>query len=280
MRTGKFWVRNLSIVLLATAVIASGISAKRVTAANALSGRHYPDGFDEDMFIHYEIATNIGILEIVVSGAENGIMYRLIKDETTYTYQHEPDEYAAIPINMGSGDYELIVGVMIDDTVANVVWKTILSIELECELAPFLNSSKIVNWSEEMPFVETAKRLADESDHPMETALVIGEYISGRFSYDYSVADLPSSYVPDLTAIYEVGTGICYDFAALYAAMCRAVGIPAKLVMGYSSYIEPGYHAWCLVQIDGEWHKFDPVYSIYSGAQFLCASNTIELKHY
>ena len=58
-------------------------------------------------------------------------------------------------------------------------------------------------------------------------------------------------YLPDLDELYETKKGICYDYASMLAAMLRAVGIPAKLVMGY---VAPNnvYHAWNEVYIEGE----------------------------
>lgn len=274
-----FWASILMITLLLTAILLPGIYANAVSAATTVSGSQLSGGMGDDISIRYAVDRGKGVLDILVSGTNDEIMYRLMKDDITYTYRHKPDARAAIPLNMGSGEYALTVGVMISDTRARVLWRTTLPVALDCELIPYLSSSKIVNWTEEMPLVQTAKKLAHEND-PRGTALAIGRYISERFAYDYDIMDLPAGYIPDLIQVYENDKGICYDYAALYAAMCRAVGIPTKLIMGYSSYIGPEYHAWCLVRIDGEWHKFDPVYSMYKGAQFLCASNTVEERKY
>jgi len=279
MSKKKSWISIPVITLLIAALLSSGISTHAAPAAITVPGLQLSGDMREKISIIYEVNTDKGILDILVTGTENEIVYRLTMDDTMYTYRWKPGERAAIPLNMGSGEYELMVGSVISDTMARVLWRTPLSVELHCELRPYLNPSVIVNWTNEMRLVETAKRLAVE-DNPRETALAIGRYIAERFSYNYDITHLPSGYIPDLFEIYEGDKGICYDYAALFAAMSREAGIPTKLIMGYSEYIGPEYHAWCLVKIDGEWHKFDPIYSMYRGAQFLCASKTIEVKQY
>jgi len=274
-----FWIRIPVAILVIAALLIPGISAHAESTTVTVSGSQLSGDMRQRINICYRVNKDNGTLDILVSGTDNEIVYRLTKDDTIYTYRWKSGEKAAIPLNMGSGDYELIVGAVISETKAMVLWSETLSVELYCELIPYLNPSLIVNWTAEMRLAETAKRLAIE-DNPKETALAIGRYISERFSYDYDITGLPSGYIPDLVKVYECDKGICYDYAALFAAMCREAGIPTKLVMGYSAYIGPEYHAWCLVMIDGEWHKFDPVYSMYRGVQFLCASMTIEVRLY
>ena len=279
MSKKKCWIRIPVITLLLVALLFSGVSALAASETITVSVSQLSGDARDKISIIYEVNTDKGILDILVSGVENEILYRLSMDDTRYEYRWKAGERAAIPLNMGSGEYELMVGAIISDTRARVLWRATLSVELDCELVPFLNPSVIVNWTNEMRLVNTAKRLAVDDD-PRETALAFGKYIAERFSYDYDITQLPSGYIPDLFEIYDSKKGVCYDYAALFAAMCREVGIPTKLIMGYSAYIGPEYHAWCLVMIDGQWHKFDPIYSMYRGVQFLNASRTVEVRQY
>lgn len=51
-----------------------------------------------------------------------------------------------------------------------------------------------------------------------------------------------TAYVPNPDSALAAGKGICYDYASLFAAMCRSQSIPARLVIGYA---DPNiYHAW------------------------------------
>jgi transglutaminase/protease-like cytokinesis protein 3 len=49
--------------------------------------------------------------------------------------------------------------------------------------------------------------------------------------------------VPDPDATLAEGKGICFDYAALAAAMLRSQGIPCQLITGYVGE-EDLYHAW------------------------------------
>ena len=67
------------------------------------------------------------------------------------------------------------------------------------------------------------------------------------------------------------GKGICFDYAALMAAMLRSQNVPVKLVVGYTG---GAYHAWInvysekdgwiegKVYFDGkEWKLMDPTFA-------------------
>jgi|GEM_PF-156451 len=94
-------------------------------------------------------------------------------------------------------------------------------------------------------------------------AMAIYSYIVKNFSYDYDLyhdvlSGRVTRYTPDPNSILQSKKGICYDIASLYAAMCRSVGIPAKLVKG-NSRPAGGYHAWNSVYNveTGSWVSMD-----------------------
>jgi transglutaminase-like putative cysteine protease len=55
-------------------------------------------------------------------------------------------------------------------------------------------------------------------------------------------------------------TGVCRDFAHLGITMCRALNIPARIVVGYVWFDEPpqDFHATFEAWIGGRWVLFDP----------------------
>lgn len=59
-------------------------------------------------------------------------------------------------------------------------------------------------------------------------------------------------------------SGDCTEFADLYTTLARAVGLPARTVVGlaYRELAAPGFalHAWNEVAIDGVWHGIDPAW--------------------
>ena len=74
-----------------------------------------------------------------------------------------------------------------------------------------------------------------------------------NISYDRVLASSITSgelkaYIPNPDRTLSTGKGICYDYAALMAAMLRSQGIPTRLIMGQ---VPQGYHAWNEVYLQG-----------------------------
>lgn len=89
----------------------------------------------------------------------------------------------------------------------------------------------------------------------------IHNYIVENIEYDNSkYATLDSTYVPNPNQVLSAKSGICYDYASVFAAMSRSLDIPTKLVKGYKNDITE-YHAWNQVLINGEWLTIDCTYN-------------------
>lgn len=60
--------------------------------------------------------------------------------------------------------------------------------------------------------------------------------------------------------VFRQRAGVCRDFAHLLIAFCRALNIPARLVVGYVHFSEPpqDFHAVAEVWLGGRWVMFDP----------------------
>ena len=72
------------------------------------------------------------------------------------------------------------------------------------------------------------------------------------------------SYVPAATEVYtvaeeawELGKGVCQDYAHIYITLLRLAGIPARYVCGLIVG-EGASHAWAEALCDGKWIGFDP----------------------
>ena len=78
-----------------------------------------------------------------------------------------------------------------------------------------------------------------------------------RASFEFK----PGSSFSSLSAI-EVNqqqTAVCRDFSHLGIALCRALGIPARMVVGYLHGLEPmEMHAWFEAYVAHRWFTFDP----------------------
>lgn len=75
-----------------------------------------------------------------------------------------------------------------------------------------------------------------------------------------NVAYVPGSgQVPVSAAtINENRVGVCRDLAHLSIALCRALCIPSRMVVGYLHRLEPmDLHAWFEAYVDNRWYTFD-----------------------
>ncbi|HET9781075.1 MAG TPA: transglutaminase family protein [Candidatus Dormibacteraeota bacterium] len=98
----------------------------------------------------------------------------------------------------------------------------------------------------------------------VETALDgLTETISREFTYDRSVTNVYSA-VDDVLALRA---GVCQDFAHLFIAVARAMGVPARYVSGYIHF--PGEressasHAWAEAWVAGRgWIGFDATHPV------------------
>jgi transglutaminase-like putative cysteine protease len=68
------------------------------------------------------------------------------------------------------------------------------------------------------------------------------------------------------------GEGVCRDLSHLGVALCRAISIPARLVVGYLYGLEPmDMHAWFEAYVDNHWYTFDPTESTLRGGRLAVA---------
>lgn len=84
----------------------------------------------------------------------------------------------------------------------------------------------------------------------------IADWIRGNVAYR------PGSTDSNTTAqqVFAQRAGVCRDFAHLGITFCRALNIPARIVVGYVWFDEPpqDFHALFEAWLDGQWVLFDP----------------------
>jgi transglutaminase-like putative cysteine protease len=70
----------------------------------------------------------------------------------------------------------------------------------------------------------------------------------------------------------ESRCGVCRDFAHLGIALCRAMSIPARMVVGFLHELEPmDLHAWFEAFIGGRWYTFDATQAQTKGNRIVIA---------
>ena len=80
------------------------------------------------------------------------------------------------------------------------------------------------------------------------------DYLVTHCDYDYRVdiGNMPFVSHQAEGALLK-GTAVCSGYAKAYEALLDAAGIPNATITGYAG----GYHAWNLVQVDGQWYHVD-----------------------
>lgn len=208
-----------------------------------------------------------------VSDSQDQKMNVQLTDEngTVYSYFISPGESAVIPFSSGSGNYQICCYQQIDGTQYAALFANTLEVSLENEFLPFLYPNQYVNFSPESEASKLALSMVSEDTSDVDALQPIYDYVTENLTYDYDLADtVESGYLPDVDATLESKKGICFDYAALTAAMLRSRDIPCKLQIGYSGTVK---HAWVSVYIRSKgwvdkavefsgdsWSRMDPTF--------------------
>lgn len=190
--------------------------------------------------------------------------------ETTYTYNLEPQVWAAFPLSDGDGYYQFSVFENVADSKYALVLDTDCEVEMSDEFAPFLRPNQFVDYADAPLAVATAKELA--YDETLDTVCSVYDFVTSYLSYDKEkAATVQSGYLPVLDRTLEEKQGICFDYASLMTGMLRSLGIPCRLVVGYAG---DAYHAWIsvwsedegwiddIIYFDGtNWQRMDPTFA-------------------
>ena len=176
--------------------------------------------------------------------------------DMTYNYDLPNDGSPAVfPVNMGDGDYvfRIMKNVGGSDYVESE--RAEVAVKLASEFAPFTIPNQYCNYNENSNCVAKARELTADVSNQGEAVKRICEYVTDNVSYDRDKASKLSNatgYIPNPDETLASGTGVCFDYASLGAAMLRSLGFPTKIVTGY---VSPGdlYHAWIMIYVDGTW---------------------------
>lgn len=202
-----------------------------------------------------------GYIMVKCGGSDTRMKARLTHGDEEYTYDLRTDgEYEVYPLQTGSGDYELTVFKNVEGTSYVKVYGTSFTADMPDEDRVFVYPSQYVWYTHDKNAVKLSFDLCDGLTDPAEKVQKIYDYLVWYLEYDNDkAATVKKGYIPDLDEILTVRKGICFDYSGLMAAMCRAQGIPVRLVIGY---VQPDglYHAWNQAYYDGQWHWLDATF--------------------
>lgn len=145
--------------------------------------------------------------------------------------------------------------------------------EVEVETADtiLLNRGGPPTWPEQLPdaalvFLLPSRYCPSDRLRPLAAEVVAGArlgydqvdairaWIREHIEYRYGVSNESTSALETI----QDGAGVCRDFAHIGVSLCRALHIPARMVVGYLWGLEPmDLHAWFEAFIAGRWYTFD-----------------------
>ena len=133
------------------------------------------------------------------------------------------------------------------------------------ETLPFLLPSR---YCESDRFTQMAADITAQAAPGYGQCSAIVDYIRRTFSYT------PGLWQENFSAceVNQRSQAVCRDMAHLGIACCRALSIPARMVVGYLETLEPmDLHAWFEAYVGGRWYTFDPTQSSVSGGRVAIA---------
>lgn len=120
----------------------------------------------------------------------------------------------------------------------------------DCTLVYLLPS----RYCESDRFLQMASEITYNFQTGYEKVNAISQWVRSNVTYEYGFSSSSSS----ACDINMSRIGVCRDFSHLCIALCRAINIPARMVVGYLHELEPmDLHAWFEVYLENQWFTFD-----------------------
>lgn len=137
--------------------------------------------------------------------------------------------------------------------------------QLPDETLPFLLPSR---YCESDRFSQMAASIVEGKAAGYEQCAAVVDYIRSTTRYT------PGSGQDIVSAcdVNEMADAVCRDMAHLGIACCRALSIPARMVVGYLENLQPmDLHAWFEAYVGGRWYTFDPTQDTLQGGRIAIA---------
>ena len=216
-----------------------------------------------------------GYVRVAQSGSNTRLKVQVIKGDKTYNYDLNTNgDFEVFPLQSGDGKYTIRIMKNVDGNKYTQVFSKTVKVKLNSELEPFLCPSQYVNYDADSAAVKQAEEVCSGLKGDIEKVAAVYKWIIDNITYDLVKAQtVQSGYLPNLDSILSSGKGICFDYAALMAAMLRSQGVATKLICGTVSAADLN-HAWNEVYLEGTgwvtvklyfsgnaWERMDPTFA-------------------
>ena len=174
-------------------------------------------------------------------------------------YDYVRGETFIAAFEKGTSEYTISLYENIGGTAYRRIASKWIDVELENSFSPYLISTTEISFSEEDEVCTTADSICKDLSDTGDIVRALYKFVRSNVKYDYKLAsDITDGVIkihrPDPVSVLSSGKGVCYDFAVLFAAMCRSQDIPCFIEKGYFGST---YHAWNRVYINEKWYGVD-----------------------
>ena len=186
------------------------------------------------------------------------LKFQVACGEMAYNYDLPSDGTPVLfPVNMGNGDYAFRIMENIEGSTYAELDAAYVSVKLSSEFDPYLIPNIYCSYTADSACVAKAREICAKATNEGEAVREVCNFVAAHVSYDYDKAETlakSSGYIPNPDETLSTKKGVCFDFAALSAAMLRSLGLPTKVMTGY---VSPSnlYHSWIMVYADGTWQS-------------------------
>ena len=138
---------------------------------------------------------------------------------------------------------------------------------LPAETLQFLLPSRYCP-SDRAPMWQRALSVVGDATPGYAQAEAIRAWIHTHLAYRYGTSDSST----DAQQTLEQGAGVCRDFAHVGITLCRALDIPARMVVGWLHDLKPmDMHAWFEAYLGDTWYAFDATQAAPRGGRVVIA---------
>jgi len=124
--------------------------------------------------------------------------------------------------------------------------------ELPFDALPYLHPSR---YCESDLFTSMAAEIGGNVAPGYNQCAAIVDYIRNNIEYRPGAGQM----IITAADVNKESQAVCRDMAHLGIALCRALSIPSRMVVGYLETLQPmDLHAWFEAYVGGRWYTFDP----------------------
>lgn len=203
-----------------------------------------------------------GVVSVRYAGGKEVRVKLRLTREGGQDYNYDLDAAGAwedFSLTEGDGTYALTVFEGRSNGRYAPVFTQTLTLSLSDPAAPFRESTQYVRFTEDSASTALARELTEDLSTEEEKISAVFDYVTEHLTYDADrAATVEPGYLPDVDDVLTQGKGICFDYAAVTAAMLRSQGVACKMAVGYAGET---YHAWVEVPDGaGGWKLLDPTF--------------------